>query len=1308
MLFRTPSRFRKTLLASLIGTALAPHSALALDFAQAPPGTVEPYVAPNVILSLDNSGSMGTMDMMNGTKSRRQVLKEALKAVFNDTTLLPDRKIRLAWQALGPFTVSGLNIEPLGTAIAASSTVHNRMRVLDTSHRTNFIKYVDAFTGDMWTPTHFLVKRADDYMRAPLNLNGPWADTPGETLASATNDNKPLGCRRNYHIMLTDGQWNGYYYGPQATYYDASSPYKEVNNNNTSYPAEDINTDPINYDNQDSNTFKAYGRAAGSSTATGTNAIANVLGNDPSVAPKDYPGFVLPDGTLYSRANSNTWLYRDIDYLTYSDMHEGYLPCKKYKLVSGKRECDDLKSGGGRRGGLISSLSDWTFKSWASPLQPASNLSGQVSPLPDYEKAPPTETFENKITKKTATLQKYWNPRYNPATWPHMVTFTIGFSKDAIPTDQYRPIGKTADVASNIGVYWNTTTRKNEIGWRKDELLWEQNGPYVADSSNPDTNNGNNGTLITPSSTLPYGYDGSFADYAAGRAQWYAVKGGEANQDMWHAAINGRGQFYAVEKGEDLKKAFEQIVRTINAETEPDRGSTATSGSNASQNDVGIFTANYVPKEGWRGSVSSEVFKSSDGTTEQAWDGKTTADKLDALTDISTRLVLTWNDTIRAGQTTPVGGAPFKWTADNANFSPDQKTLLTRTGTDGGPTGTVGANGDNRVKFLRGARGLECPASGCTPEKPFRQRWSSQGSIVNSEVWYVGAPVSNYALNGYPAFTRTWSKRKPMLYVGGNDGMLHGFTAEDGTERIAYVPRGVIRDLSKLTNPSFNNNHQYFVDGSPMTGDVFDSAWKTLLIGTLGAGGRGYFILDVTNPGKTDSTSSSNFTETNANSLVVMDKTQPPSTTTVGNDDVDDLGHIFAKPVMDDANLQRTTQIVRMNNNRWAAVMGNGYNSANGRAVLLIQYLDGAKELLRIPTLTTDTNNGLSAPRLVDISGDGRPDVVYAGDLKGNLWKFLINTEDPSQWGLAMWEGKAAGTPLFTANRGTGHSANTNSSTRQSITAVPSVRVNDRTKKITDGDLEKTVFVGGMMVAFGTGRNITKLDQAEQQQQTLYSVLDNTRYEREMTGTAPNEKPTGRVKVCATTGGACGKLVKTSADLPQAVAQSDLVQSTIPDAAAQTRDGRQFWKVNATTLNWSEKKGWFLDFPETRERLLKPMQFYDGSNLLAVSTQIPAKGSRLDPAVESCEGGAVDKERQFVTFINIMDGQAPRVPIIDGVSDLARYSMPPGALTMIVKDNRIHMRGRQPKPGGTGTDLVEEKMRRMPEMSLRPNWRQLK
>ena len=114
---RNPPRFRKTLLALAAGAALAPHSAWALDLATAPPGTVMPYVAPNVIISLDDSTSMDEKDMVLQdpskpynedsnvyTKTRVQVLQEALQVVFSDKDLLPDEKVRLAWQSLGNCT----------------------------------------------------------------------------------------------------------------------------------------------------------------------------------------------------------------------------------------------------------------------------------------------------------------------------------------------------------------------------------------------------------------------------------------------------------------------------------------------------------------------------------------------------------------------------------------------------------------------------------------------------------------------------------------------------------------------------------------------------------------------------------------------------------------------------------------------------------------------------------------------------------------------------------------------------------------------------------------------------------------------------------------------------------------------------------------------------------------------------------------------------------------------------------------------------------------------------------------------------
>ena len=127
----TPQKFRRRLIAIAASAALAP--AWALDLAKSPPGTVEPYVAPNVILSLDDSTIMDKEDMVLKdptkpynkksnpyTKTRTEVLQDALNEVFNDTSLLPDKKIRLAWQSLGDCTsVDGLTFTKLGTSAAS-------------------------------------------------------------------------------------------------------------------------------------------------------------------------------------------------------------------------------------------------------------------------------------------------------------------------------------------------------------------------------------------------------------------------------------------------------------------------------------------------------------------------------------------------------------------------------------------------------------------------------------------------------------------------------------------------------------------------------------------------------------------------------------------------------------------------------------------------------------------------------------------------------------------------------------------------------------------------------------------------------------------------------------------------------------------------------------------------------------------------------------------------------------------------------------------------------------------------------------
>lgn len=1191
--------FRRSLLAIAIGAALTPSATWALDLVQEPPlpTSKSAFVAPNVIISIDDSGSMNWATSSTDSRPRLTVLKNALRTVFNDRELIPENKIRIAWQVMHNNGGS-----PHAKSVNSSSMNTNSMRPIDAvvspgvTHRDNFLDFVNNLRAVGGTPSHPMFSQADAYMRRTLSKNSPWSSDPGGTGSKST---EYLGCRRNYHIMMSDGRWN-------------------------------------------------------SSQTTNLGAQDD----------KDWPA--LGDRLAYSTTSDQTRIY-----------------------------ADDAPS----------TLSDWAFKSWMDPLQDASKLkdADKLKPSLEYQEAPEVELFS--VTKtvdidglpvpreewrcvqyysntcrvygsrpvnavgikqetKSVELQKYWNPKYNPATWPHMVTYTIGFSQQAVE--------------------------------------WER------------TKN-----IVAPSDKVPFGYDKGFADLVTGWYTWPNVNTSHTGDtvsdralDLWHAAINGRGRFYAVTEADDLARAFSEIIGKINEESAPLPDSIAaggsTSGYNVSQNNAGIFASVYSPKEAWSGYISAtraiepeEYSCPTDDDPEKkcirfpdvvaGWEGKTTANRLDELPSVDNRLVLSWSDDTSKG-------IPFKWTNDaEIAYSTTQKKALLGLGATDTITAADKTKGMNIVNYIRGDRTLE----GATPDKPMRERASRQGDIVNSGIWYTGKPDGNYAM-GYSAFVKAQQNRTPMLYVGGNDGMLHGFSAEDGRELLAYVPRGVVSGLKELADKDYE--HRYYVDGSPMTGDIKDgSVWKTLLVGTLGAGGKGYFLLDVTDPGE--------FSTAAPGNLVVLDRTLGNNEASASDEDKD-IGNITAHPTRNPTNLQEATQITRLNNERWAVIMGNGYNSANQRPVLLLQYLDGDKALVRVQATTDNpgtgnaSDNGLASPALVDLDGDGKTDVVYAGDNLGNLWKFDLTSKEPSQWKVAFGNNQ----PLFTARGPVTLTSNTRNQV-QPITAPPIVRPNDRLMTVGEGANAKTVAVGGMMVAFGTGRNLTENDRRTditQNVQTLYSVLDNTRYRMNADNTSLEVHPGT---------GDCASAPANCVPTPAPVGTMAIDGKPLAKQAITAVDSDGYGTVNATQElkkeTWNDYKGWYLDLPFAGERLLKPMQFFDGSNILAVYTESPSgtKSSESDNINESCVPIKVDTSAgtMFRTLVNIMDGKKPSVQLVDYNNDglynasddsVNRAPVNPGSPLLITKPNNI-----VDLTGGGGE---RDTLARMPEQSTRPSWRQLK
>jgi type IV pilus assembly protein PilY1 len=115
------------------------------------------------------------------------------------------------------------------------------------------------------------------------------------------------------------------------------------------------------------------------------------------------------------------------------------------------------------------------------------------------------------------------------------------------------------------------------------------------------------------------------------------------------------------------------------------------------------------------------------------------------------------------------------------------------------------------------------------------------GDVVNSAPVYVAGPKENLYTDTDPSFSAASEKysefytqnkgRAAMLYHGANDGMLHGYEAAEGIERLGYFPEKVLPNLRHLISPTYQ--HQFYVDSTPMVDEAFnhvDNKWRTMLV----------------------------------------------------------------------------------------------------------------------------------------------------------------------------------------------------------------------------------------------------------------------------------------------------------------------------------------------------------------------------------------------------------------------------------------------------------------------------------------------
>ncbi len=511
-----------------------------------------------------------------------------------------------------------------------------------------------------------------------------------------------------------------------------------------------------------------------------------------------------------------------------------------------------------------------------------------------------------------------------------------------------------------------------------------------------------------------------------------------AVDDLWHAAVTGHGKYFSAKDPASLASGLSSALNSLQIRVGAAAAS-STSTPNVTQEDNYEFSATFRTVK-WDGELIAQGIDTATGETLAtiAWAAR---DQLDSRSsdNSDTRTIYTIGSTTSSRR-------EFTWgnltTAERAWFNNkcagtgvwSQCVSLT------GDEKTQANTGEYLLNYLRGQRAYEHyltdpTDTSATAVEVFRKRDHILGDIAGSRPAYVSKPSKKFADAGYAAFVAENATRDAMIYAGGNDGMLHAFNVSDGSERWAYVPRIVMPEMYILANTSYGADHHYYVDGNPIAADVYiGDAWKTILVGGLNRGGRGYYALDITDPG---------------NPLPLWEICHDSAICPLRSDA--DIGYSYGEPII----------TKRISDGKWIVIIASGYNNVSpgdGEGHLYILDAQTGALLHKIDnnTGTTATPSGMAkiSDFVNDAQVDNKSSLVFGGDLLGNLWRFDLASYTVSKLALVT---DASGTA-------------------QPITARP---------ESGQCGTQRMVFVG-------TGSYLGSPDVNDTQLQTIWGVRDST------------------------------------------------------------------------------------------------------------------------------------------------------------------------------------------------------------------------
>jgi len=720
--------------------------------------------------------------------------------------------------------------------------------------------------------------------------------------------------------------------------------------------------------------------------------------------------------------------------------------------------------------------------------------------------------------------------------------------------------------------------------------------------------------------------------------------------DLWHAAINGGGKYFAAADTQQVVDGLSEALNAIRESTGA-AAAAATSTPNLSQEDKDIFSSTFTTVK-WTGNLTKREINLVSGEVDPTvhWSSSwTLGDKVAATSDTRSIWYRDASGARREFLASAMGSTELAWFTNKCdalsqcgNLAPANRTIVNQPAT--------------LVNWLRGQQQYANDAIlrgyHLSEDEETNPKGTAKpvvlGDIASSKPAYMRGARKSYADAGYQTYRTEQAERKPTVFIASNDGMLHAFDAASGAEMWAYMPRITMKKLHLQASLSYATEHQFTVDGSPELADVqIGGKWRTILVGGLNAGGRGYYALDVTDPDEPTP-----LWEICADSSVCSGALYQPQ-----------MGFSFGNPQF--GTIKDGTDANGNAKSRWVVFMTSGYNNipgadglsvGSGKGYLFVVDAATGEQVLNLGAagandpasglLTTGSGGiGSDADGVEDPSGFAKITAITANPNTDPLVTYVYGGDNLGQ----MWRFDFTGASVQRIRMG-------NAGPDQPITSRPDVAMCqvDTTGQGADALPTKRV------VVFGTGRLLDYDDIGTKKTQSVYILADN------------------------------GVAIDDTSWRKEGFAGRTFTETVKYDPTKPSVPRSNKFKIEGTKVDLAKQDGWYVDFDNNKgERVNLDPKIVGGT--LSVVTNVPESST-------ACAVGGVS----YGYHLNVCNGKAVASDIAGSILSNSAAAvgfiivrLPSGALKMITTT-------------ATGQTITSEVNSAEAEDARRTGWRRVR